>query len=807
MNMGSSDTTNIATSEVSWWANATNTLINGGTFLSVSVGDVNLQRSLIIQRGMSVLPIDCGRCYISGLGLDLLNQNIASGAIYDSAERYDPPKCLPRTREAILCKIMDWVERRPENKELFLWLYGPAGAGKSAIAQTIAEMCEERGLLAASFFFCRTSSGRNDMYRLVSTILYQLIRTIPEIRDHVLTLLGKDPQILSSAPASQMRSLIVDPLSKLSPTILTKRPGLIIMDGLDECGNPDSQREILKFLASATSRLMIPLLFLIASRPEPTIRLTFNTDILKSITHFISLPDSAQSDRDLRLFLRTEFQEIRVMHPMRLHIPPSWPSDGEIEALVVKASGQFIYVSTVIRYIRSSCHRPDDRLATILALQSNDQPFSGLDSLYLEILSGIKKEYLDKVLDILRCLVFLWGAEMGYVSAAPERLEDFLGYRPGDLEIYMADLHALIYLPPPEKPHDPIRIHHASFPDFLVDPARSREFFLDAPTAHANIAYRWIPYMDKYGQIEDWGAKTKACAVHEEFYQIAREACSPELVELLTHFNFFDILKGNDCYDFSIWHIPAFLTWLCENRRSGALSAKAFNIQFQHFDQYVHHGLAALPPLHQKCIPAAVSLTEFYGCRDNAIRMIMIIGSISRLSHLFFNYPEAQKLDPSFRNTLQFLHHFFIDPSRSRSYCVTRLSYKCLALRCAEVIFDPTWAPDNGRGGSWEDSIVDGLRKTAIECLSLALPKASKSLQLARFLGKHALQIHLEENFHQERRELASLSLKYLRYWGVLPQNPKHDDNHFCVVCEESTHFHSPFEGVQAGVKHLLGFM
>ena len=35
---------------------------------------------------------------------------------------------------------------------LFLWLYGPAGAGKSAIAQTIAELLEEAGLLAGAFF-------------------------------------------------------------------------------------------------------------------------------------------------------------------------------------------------------------------------------------------------------------------------------------------------------------------------------------------------------------------------------------------------------------------------------------------------------------------------------------------------------------------------------------------------------------------------------------------------------------------------------------------------------------------------------
>ncbi|KIM37007.1 hypothetical protein M413DRAFT_52709, partial [Hebeloma cylindrosporum] len=272
------------------------------------------------------------------------------GAIHDSAERYDPPKCLPRTREAILDKIMDWVELRTENKELFLWLYGPAGAGKSAIAQTIAEMCEERGLLAASFFFSRTAAARNNMSRLVSTIVYSLIRTIPEIRDHVLTHLGNDPQILCRTPSSQMRILVIDPLNTVSPAVLAHRPRFIIIDGLDECGNSGSQREILKFLACPSSRLNTPLLFLIASRPEPDIRLTFNADILKSISHSICLPNSSETSKDLRLFLQTKFHEIKLLHPMRSHIPPSWPSDDNITTLVMRASGQFIYASTVIHY-------------------------------------------------------------------------------------------------------------------------------------------------------------------------------------------------------------------------------------------------------------------------------------------------------------------------------------------------------------------------------------------------------------------------------------------------------------------------
>jgi len=196
--------------------------------------------------------------------------------------------------------------------------------------------------------------------------------------------------------------------------------------------------------------------------------------------------------------------------------------------------------------------------------------------------------------------------------------------------------------------------------------------------------------------------------VDAQFYHIARAPCSPQLIGVLTRFNYFDILKGNDGYDFSLRSIPGFLTWLCENvrlmnilqpityflhlqRSSGALSAEAFNLQFRHFDQYVHDALVQLPPLYQKCIPAAVSLTTFYGRRDNATRINFIIGSFTRASHLFYSHPKSQLLDPSFRNTVPFLRQFFSDPWRSGLFFVTKLSYKHLALRCAEVVFDPTW--------------------------------------------------------------------------------------------------------------------
>jgi hypothetical protein len=158
---------------------------------------------------------------------------------------------------------------------LILWLYGPAGVGKSAIARTIAE------LLAAAFFFSKDAAGRSTKAPLVATLAYQLIISIPEIRACVLNAVEEDPAFFSRSIEAQVHALIIKPLNavanneRLSP-ILLSRPRLIILDGLDECHTTSAQTHILNALSTAVKRLHIPLWFLIASRPQQDIRQAFN---------------------------------------------------------------------------------------------------------------------------------------------------------------------------------------------------------------------------------------------------------------------------------------------------------------------------------------------------------------------------------------------------------------------------------------------------------------------------------------------------------------------------------------------------
>jgi len=425
--------------------------------------------------------------------MELLHQHIAPGAFHNSDERYDPPKCHPHTRKAVLKKIMDWV-KDADKVALFLWLYGPAGAGKSAIAQTIAELLEQLGLLAAAFFFSRNAAGRNDKTRLVPTLVYQLIKSIPEIRAHVLDAVEQDPALFSCSFDTQIQVLIVKPLNAaakeeaLAP-ILLSRPRLIILDGLDECSTTSAQTQILNALSTATKHLDIPLFFLIASRPEQDIRQSFNDQSgLGSLSFSIALDDTYRPDDDIRVFLQSTFDEIKGNHPSRAHLRTSWPSLEDIQRLVDKSSGQFIFASTVAKYVNSNRHWPPDRLNIIFGKSNPGQetPFAELDSLYHLILSSVADA--EKLQDVLMLLVLqpFWRS-IGMWKQTATLIENFLFYRPGELDMILTDLHSIIYVPYPGNETIEPRFFHASLPDFLLDQSRSMDFFIDQGAAYTKL--------------------------------------------------------------------------------------------------------------------------------------------------------------------------------------------------------------------------------------------------------------------------------------------------------------------------------
>ena len=148
--------------------------------------------------------------------------------------------------------------------------YGAAGAGKSAIAHSLAEICDKSECLLATFFFWKTAAERSSITRFVATIAYQIARAIPASRSHIETAVDADPMIFHQSIDSQLAKLIIEPLRRLHSTGFDFKdsPFVIIVDGLDECQGTDMQSGLVKSLAAAFCGSPFCILILIASRPE-----------------------------------------------------------------------------------------------------------------------------------------------------------------------------------------------------------------------------------------------------------------------------------------------------------------------------------------------------------------------------------------------------------------------------------------------------------------------------------------------------------------------------------------------------------
>ncbi|KAF8988965.1 hypothetical protein BDQ17DRAFT_1334337 [Cyathus striatus] len=277
-----------------------------------------------------------------------LQKEIVVGATHDAGERYDVPKCHPETRKAVLSNIMSWVSNDNEATRV-MWLYGPAGAGKSAIAQTTAEECHNEGKLAASFFFSRFGAGRNVKTGLVATIAFQICVSVPAMKESIIKNIEKNPNIFNANIRTQMQALIVEPFKVVDSELSTNPiPRLVIIDGLDECQNRKDQAEIIEAIAKSFSVMNnCSLRFLLVSRPEVEIRRAFNTDSIASSCTRVALDDTFDPDKDIALYLRSHFQALKREHMLGSMLPTSWPSDNSVDEIVWKSSGQFIYASII----------------------------------------------------------------------------------------------------------------------------------------------------------------------------------------------------------------------------------------------------------------------------------------------------------------------------------------------------------------------------------------------------------------------------------------------------------------------------
>lgn len=135
----------------------------------------------------------------------------------------------------------------------------------------------------------------------------------------------------------------------------------------------------------------------------------------------IVLNEDYHADTDIRIYLQLKFHETTLSHPARAHLPTPWPSVADIDWLVEKSFGQVIYAPTVIKFIKSHHHSPEERLDIVFELAATpdqESPFAELDSFYRQMFSAVAT-----VNDTLEVFSILFLADAEYVENSPRAIE------------------------------------------------------------------------------------------------------------------------------------------------------------------------------------------------------------------------------------------------------------------------------------------------------------------------------------------------------------------------------------------------
>ncbi|KAJ3570487.1 hypothetical protein NP233_g4364 [Leucocoprinus birnbaumii] len=407
-------------------------------------------------------------------GIQILLRDSNPDAFYNSYARDPPPRCHPGTRREIVQGIEQWVIGASKQSEPAIWIYGPAGVGKSAVAQSAAELLAEKEVLDAAYFFSRPNY-RDKARHLFPSIAFQLCTKYEEYRVILDQIIRNDPTLPSQALRTQFQELMVKPLEQARPRATKSRRYVVIIDGLDECESSDAQCRILEIIADAIGQ-GLPFRWIVLSRTEPHIEASFSGDMLRDFTIRTEIPVSRETDHEILCFLTDKFKEIGQV----ASLSSTWFSEDDIQTLVNLCAGLFIYAATIERFVRrSASFGPASQLRAVLSLarrvgslQSHTaHPLHELDLFYTLIMEQVPREVLPTLQSILLLRSFAslpFDLESRHISA-------ILGLDQPQFSHICGFLHSVLKLEGVPGNYPDLSFYHASFMDFMQDRTRSRE--------------------------------------------------------------------------------------------------------------------------------------------------------------------------------------------------------------------------------------------------------------------------------------------------------------------------------------------
>jgi hypothetical protein len=164
------------------------------------------------------------------------------------------------------------------------------------------------------------------------------------------------------------------------------------------------------------------------------------------------------------------------------NMPESWPSKEQLLKLAGAISYQSSFAALAIQFIKDPHHgNPISCLDQLIALidrvdPADDQPFIYVDALYTHILTSVSSDMWPTTHQVLG--VLLYGiTQASEALQTPKGVSVVLGIELSAVYTALSGC-SMIQMPPENAPLENVVFPHASFYDYLVDSAQSKNFYI-----------------------------------------------------------------------------------------------------------------------------------------------------------------------------------------------------------------------------------------------------------------------------------------------------------------------------------------
>ncbi|KAF7979500.1 hypothetical protein HWV62_42054 [Athelia sp. TMB] len=376
---------------------------------------------------------------------------------YEKGASWDPKlTCLPGTRVAMLSNLAAWSHRTGSKR--ICWVKDVAGSGKTSVLHTIAQALQREGRLLSSFFFSRGTSSRNNPQTLFPTIARDLANLHPRIAQEIADALEAEPALASASLSRQFDTLILKPSRHLP----IDRSFVIVIDALDESIRHDLDTDLLTILRDRAAELPPHVRILIASRPTNIIE-RYLSGCSHITTHSMDI-FSRENKQDIDMYVDAQLRDPAML----LNLNLTSPDEAMLRDLKQLAEGLFIWIVTVCNFLRTA-YKAKSKLQALLSKTAQHlPPEKKMDQLYAAILAECGDwEDADFLKDYDLVMGTIMAVKRPISLAALRALHD--GSQDLEAEQLLQRFGSVLI--GFHDTHQPIRILHLSFHEFVTDRA------------------------------------------------------------------------------------------------------------------------------------------------------------------------------------------------------------------------------------------------------------------------------------------------------------------------------------------------